>query len=225
MSSNYAFTPQEWEKLPYNVKKSFGYNTDIDMLERFPDLKKIKEIYAQRTHKDIDKIVKYIVIYYSITTPLAKIDDHIERKKCAALETGWEVGNNERFNPDVEDILFCKNEDVNAMIIGYLRHFKNVKFSLLKTMIESFYSKLEMVLNDSNSSKKSDEELEKVRGELLKQAVGLEKEISESTKSFLTDESPYLQDNLFSFVEKEQFQLMLSPEKQLAIRHASQETA
>ena len=48
----------------------------------------------------------------------------------------------------------------------------------------------------------------------------MEQSLSKLTLDFLTDESPYLQNDLFSLVEKEDLKLMLSPE----LRHAKRES-
>ena len=226
MPIEYRFTEKEWAKLKYNVKdKSHGYNTDIGMLDRFPDLKReVPELSGKMpAGLDPDLVIKYIIIYYSITSPIAKVGDLIERKKVAAKETGFPMGANERFLEQYEDILFCRYREINTMIVAFIRSFKSTKFSMICACNESLYSKIELLLNSGVEiyEKKTPEEIEKYRGDIFKQAEAMEQSLSKLTLDFLTDESPYLQQDLFSFVEKEGLKLMLSPE----LRHAARESA
>ena len=218
--SEYHFTDKEWSALPYNVR-GLGYTKSIGILDRFKELNNIKEFLVPLPGLDKDIVLAYIIMNYSPTTPLLKIADVVERKKAAALESGMIVGDiSKRLDPEYEEILFCKNHKVNNMIVAYLKTFRNIKWALLCTAIESFYAKVKMILNFSNDSEtKTDEEIEKIRGELYKQAETLEASVSRLTFDFLTDDNPYLKEDLFSFVEKEDTVLMLSPE----LRHAARE--
>jgi hypothetical protein len=223
---NYRFTEKEWQKLKYNVKdKSTGYTSNIGMLDRFPDLVRevpvLKNKLPAQYNLDHDLIIKYIVIMYSPTSPIHKISDPIERKKAAAIEADFPFISDDRLEEDYESVLYCKYPQVNSMIIAFLKHFKSTKFTIICVGTESLYNKLEMLLNGTpdDHEKKSAEDIEKVRGELFKQIESMEKSLTAHVSEFLTDESPYLKDDLFCFVEKESNKLMLSPE----LRHAARE--
>lgn len=226
IESDYRFTEKEWAVLPFNIHdKKSGYSPHFGVIDRFPELRSISEFTAPIEPKaiDKDKVISYIIMFYSPTTPLNKIPDIIERKKTAAIESGMDINTEtNRLSPEYEDILFCRNKHVNGMIISYLRKFKNTKWSLLCTGNESFYLKLKMILDITNDSEsKTDQEIEKVRGELFKQAETMEASISRLSDEFLNDDSPYLKEDLFSFIEKQKTILMLSPE----LRHAQRSTS
>lgn len=224
MSSEYYFSEKEWSALPYNFKdKKLGYDDTFAMMDRFPDLKTMPEFTRpiQPTGLDKNAVIAYIILFYSPTTPLSKIPDIIDRKKTAAIEAGMVVDpETHRLPADCEEVLYCKNKHVNGMIIAYLRKFKNTKWALLCTGNESFYLKLKMILDITNDSdSKTDQEIEKIRGDLFKQAETMEASLSRIVSEFLSDDSPYLRGDLFSFMEeKSDVVLMLSPELRNAAR-------
>jgi len=119
-----------FEKLPYCVDGKVSY------IKEYPELQKIPE-FSLDTGFDFDKIFKWVVLIFSQETPLLEIKNQVERKIRAAQEVGF---NDEK--EDVKEFLSCRNDNVNAIIIAYLRRQKNKKFAMLMAYEDAFYNQL-----------------------------------------------------------------------------------
>lgn len=164
-------------------------------------------------------LIRYITLFYDPKSPLpTRINDHIERKKAAALIAGFK-DKNESFPKAIEDILYCKNKKANMMIVEYLRYLKNPDWAFLCTNYEAYYKILIELVNDAESlsekgSSKTTIDIAVTRTKLSEQADIMAEKLSERTLKFMAqDTSPYLKDHLFDLIETEQEKPKITAER------------
>lgn len=91
----------------------------VDKLREYPEFRKtVKPLeYA--------KVFKYIILMYDFDSPYrTKITDYYTRKRKAALDAGFKLQAKEkRFDSSVEAMLIGENDNINDMVIRYIRLF------------------------------------------------------------------------------------------------------
>lgn len=206
-----GFDPHDFAHMMFNV---MAVPAGKAMIEAFPVLTKYPE-FTILTDLDHDSLLKYIFLLYDKKTPLKKIDDLIKRKIEAAQMAGFETDRNGYFNKDIDAAMKGFNEDVNAMIIRLLRIQHDVTFATMVTGYESLYQKLALTLSATSAfEKKSDVEMEKIKGGLWEQAKKMRDDLNQMADDILNyDDNPYLKKDLFCVIDRESEELMLSPEK------------
>ena len=157
------FTSKDLSKLPFSVEEGISYLKEYPQLSRYPEFNQdvIKELPYS-----FDKIFRYIVLLYSPTTPLSQIADYKERKDTAAGIVGIEI---ERLS---------KDENVNKVLIGYLRMMKSPKWVKLVTFQEAYFNQAQRLLNDDTVS---GERTERIIANLESLESKIEKTISDLT--------------------------------------------
>lgn len=163
-------------------------------------------------------LIRYIVLFYDPKSPLLhKIQDHVERKKAAALIAGFK-SDDIKFADEVNEILYCKNREANTMIIEYLRYLKNPEWAYLASAWESYFKILLELASDVKTFEKGNKtaiDVANSRAALSQKASEMSEMIGEKTIKFLSqDTSPYLKTNLFDLIEVEKRKNKITPERQ-----------
>lgn len=169
---------------------------------------------------DIDSAIKYMCLVYDPKSPVPmRITDVNTVRQTAAILAGFKNNDSGNFEPEVERIMKCRNPVFNKMLVRYLRFFNDDYFAMLVTARQALYNKQAMILNaglelDENNDK-SDIEIEKLKGELMKQADAVLISIDNYTNRLLNnDKNPFLRENLFAIVDAEASKPKLKPETQ-----------
>lgn len=207
---------KDFSTLTYNVMK---HKIDANLLRIFPTFESIDSF---RQYKgDTNRVIRYIVLCYDKGSPILNryMQDDVKRKVLAAQYAGWESDQEGNFSDEVDNILKCKDTDVNAMIIGFIRTFNDPNWALLMTGMESYYQKLQQIMNaDFGGGKRDVFQIEETKGKLFKQAQGMSQSLNEAATKLLNDENPFLRRDLYSTIDQEaKMRLMITPERMIGI--------
>lgn len=196
------FNKSDFEKLRFRVDLIDLLETDI--LHVFPELKYREEfspsnlVEASSKHAKIGQILAFIVYVYDFNSPYAKKynDDILKRKKVVADAVLFGRNPLGEFYTPVTNIIQCKNDTVNKMIICFLRILKNQYWSSLCTYQEALRISEACLLNPEIESKDKKANLE--------MAITLRKEIAQIQQSFLVDGNSNLESALYDAIEDEE---------------------
>lgn len=217
-----GYSKTDFSQMMFDITTVTGKKNVLDVfssLKIYPDF---TQIIVDKDGDVIDKnaLLKYIFLVYDRESPVVKQNDNlIKRKLEAAQMAGFPTESEGFFAPGVDAAMKGLNSAVNAMIIRFCRMHSGALYSALVTVNEAYYYKLQLTLTPSEEHKtKSEIELEKIKGDLWRQALVMMKDIAELTKDLLAqDNSPYLKKDLFCLIDKETLELNLTPER-IAIR-------
>lgn len=207
---------KDFDTLTYNVMK---YKSDVNLLSKFPTFYQIDSF--REYSGDTSKVIRYIVLCYDKGSPIMNRyrQDDTKRKVLSAQYAGWDADSEGLFDQEVDDIMKCKNKDVNNMIIDFLRTFNDPNWALLMTGTESYYQKLRQIINaDFGDGKRDVFQVEETKGKLFKQAQDMSKSLSEAASNFLMDENIYLKRDLYSTIDHEaKNKLNITPERMIGL--------
>ena len=176
------FKKTDFDVLPYSVDGTPDY------IEAYPALNKYPEFNKKTRAKlpcDFNMIFKYIVLFYTPRTPLMQITDVSERKEAAANLAGL----------DTEKLF--DNDEVNELIIRYLRIVKNYKWSKLLLWTEGFWNQGRKLLSGKTETGERTEKL-------LSTIDDLEIRIEKTLAEFLSnDPSEKLKTDVLQAIEEE----------------------
>lgn len=208
---------EDFQAMTYNV---MAVPLDENILDHFPSLKMFKEFeptFLEDEGIDHNSVLRYIFLMYQKRTPLMKIDDLIERKLEAARMAGLPFDENGMPHPYIDQMLKGQLFIISEMIIRLVRMQGNLKFASLMIGTEAFYKKHQAILADVDMDgiNKSETDIEKVKGELWKQALQMQEQLDRLALELLNeDNNPYLKEDLFCIVDREQSKLsMPTPER------------
>lgn len=214
----YIFGPEEFELMLFNPTTT---KQGTDLL-KIPALSKIGNWQSVRLVPGIDKnkLIRYICLYYDPYSPSAQIkqgeyagEGYKKRKLWCAAMAGFEFDEDGMFNTDVEDALRNKNREANLMAIDFLIEFNDIDYVALRVGTEAYNNKLFQINNlDISSKTKNDVEIEKIRGELWKQALAMLQDLHTISERILKDDSKLLKKDLFCVINKSAASLKLNPE-------------
>lgn len=186
------FSSKDFEGLLYNVTL---IPSTRKVMEKFPKLKSLPSFKHRFKKLDKEKVVRYIILMYDQGTPFRKRYNKINLRKIEVakyVHFQHKVGG--LFNSEVNDMLMGENRDVNKMIVEYVRHQKNYKYTYLVGLEEGFYAILQEVTSGKigNLTKLKDmqEQLEHTMSEILND-----------------DKSAGLRQDLMEFIEEERLEL------------------
>jgi hypothetical protein len=205
------FSNEEFSTMLFNVMNIPSGKT---ITEVYPELAKYPE-FGNYTGMEPETLLRYVFLMYDRHTPLKKVDDIISRKIQAAQIAGFEPNEKGYFDRLVDDMMRGFNADVNKMIIRALRLQHDITFSTMVTGNEALYQKQELILSAADEGeKKSPVEIEKIKGELWKQAKAMRDDLDKLALICLNnDNNPYLKKDLFCVIDRESQQLNLTPER------------
>ncbi len=171
----------------------------ISALEKFPEFK----VHISK-HISRATVIRYIIMMYDFNTEMPEyFPDYMVRKREVARISGFKLRDGDRFREEVEDILIGENQQVNDMIVRYVKLFENPDY----VTYVSYWSMLNaevvksLAANDAKEVKIIRENIDKLR-----QTIGeLSREI------FKGDDSKSLRRALYRGMERDK--LGIRPEE------------
>lgn len=180
------------------------------VFEAYPEFQLYPEM-DQKNFKGLklsfEKVLKYIILYYSPNILRDAFPDIASRKREAALIAGFVINKQtHRFATNVEELLSCENIKANRIIIRFLRRAENKKFAQLCVFEEAKAKQMQKLLDGVGDK---DKELTKV---VIENVKSLNQDIEDLEKDILNeDKSPPLVDLLYNEVDYSN--LGISPEE------------
>lgn len=144
----------------WKYEKLIGLSLREKVFDVYPHLKKYPElnpnkIKAKVKRMSFDKILRYVMIYYSDNVLRHTIPEIPRRKKEAALLAGFELSESMgKFGPDVEEMLLCRNHVINKMIVRFLRRSENKKFLQLCVFEEARAKQMQKLIDGIGEKEK-----------------------------------------------------------------------
>jgi hypothetical protein len=188
---------QEFSKLkysPYDVPQKYSELGD----SKFKFCLEIEE-FLQPLPVDVsfNKVLKYIIFNYTIKTPLAAIDNYIKRKvEAGRLADFPEIIDTPDFEKQYEDIILCKNKEVNRMITKFCVMQHDVEFMTLMKYLDYY------LLEFNNFEKEAEANKRKY---ILDNMDVIQKTITSCTEILLNnDNNSLLKESVFELIEEEQ---------------------
>lgn len=216
MKPSVLFNDKEFETLTYNVMK---HKLDANLLKIFPTFDAIKSFHQCKHERN--RIIRYIVLCYDKGSPILQryMQDDVKRKTLSAQYAGWTPDEEGIFDDWVDSVMKCLDHEVNAMIIDFLRTYNDPNWALLMTGMESYYQKLQQIMNaDFGGGKRDIFQIEETKGKLFKQAQQMSEALDLAAKKILQDENPYLRRDLYSTIDQEsKNRLNITPERMLGL--------
>jgi hypothetical protein len=177
------FSSKDFEGLLYNITL---VSPNKKVVVAFPKLASLPSFRHTFRKIDKEKIIRYIILMYDKDTPFRKRYNKVNQRKIeVARYVGFEHEDGGLFSDDVNDMLMGNNNDVNRMVVEYVRHQKNYKYTYLVGLEEGFHTILQEVTNGkiSNLSKLEDmqNQLEQTMTDLLNddKSIGLREDLME----------------------------------------------
>lgn len=152
--------PEDFKDLQYKIH---GLPAKESVLKKFPELQRFPEFTQNKLTAglDKDKVIRYIIYCYDKRCPFLSEKNLTKRKALCALEAGFELTAKEVFPTAVQTMLEGKNEQINRMVIRFVRNQRDMKYALLVSGTETYYdniAKIAAIEKDSDvndSSQKS----------------------------------------------------------------------
>lgn len=212
------YNPSEYSKLRFKVM-------DIDILsydpnKSFPEINDYPEfsdpIYLSQLGDKFKNVFAYIVLCYDFNSPHVKHNEIlIKRKRDAATDAMFTKENSSKFDKFYEDIILCRNDVVNRMIIRFVRILRVSDWSTLVAYEEKLNQQLQKLLDNTGVLEPNDEKT------IIASTKTLRQEIAELRSNILQgDTTESLKVSLYDTIETEE--LDLSPED-IARRHTLKE--
>ncbi len=200
------YNKDEYQKLRFRVDEvdvlSYDPIISFPEIKYYPELSDSNLISGLVMNNLYGQIFAWIVYAYDPTSPYVRLNDGIIKRKTEAMEAvGISKNKNGKYDQFIERILTNGNEEVNRMIIRFLKLVRNSQWAILSTYQETLYRQLDELRSGSAEKDK----------DTISNTQTLSKEIDELQLTFLTnDDSSYLREALYDAIEIEN--LALKPE-------------
>lgn len=148
------FTQEDFTSMRYRVDL---LSEKQDPLEVFKEFKFFNEFVNPELPEKVsfNKVFRYIGYLYQPHSPLKRIfADVLKRKVEAAKLADFDMNKEKRFTKEYQDIINDKYECINAMIIRFIRTFKNIEMAELSIYEEEYYKELLALKNESEATDK-----------------------------------------------------------------------
>lgn len=144
------FRASDFKKMLVNVHAAAA---GTDML-KIPLYKNNKEFSEKVMGVNINTLLRYIPCMYDRESPFIRtIEDLRKRKYESALYAGFKLGDDNKFNPEVEKrVIRCQDKSVSGMIIRYCMLQRSVLFQEWIAVQEAYYKEQDRILSDSSYS-------------------------------------------------------------------------
>lgn len=197
--AEYPYLPEDFGMMNFPVNKI--KNEEGKVFSIYPSLGALRS--WKKKMDDKHHVMVYILAFYDRLSPAQKIREITKRKIWCACYAGWEVDDESGLFIDaVDDILKCRNRIVNDMIIDYLRIDGDADWMMLCVAWETYCNKMVNLTTQEDSTKKTNIELEKVRGDVFKHAITLKNDLKQIADEFLMEHNPLLRRDLFCAIDK-----------------------
>jgi hypothetical protein len=200
------YNKDEYKKLRFRVDEidvlSYDPRVSFPEINYYPELSDKALISGLVMKNMYGQIFAWIVYAYDPTSPYVRLNDGIIKRKTEAMEAvGISKNKNGKYDDNIERILINKDEEVNRMIIGFLKRVRNSQWAILCSYQETLYRQLDELRSGSAEKDK----------DTISNTQILSKEIEELQFTFLTnDNSDTLREALYDAIEIEN--LALKPE-------------
>lgn len=134
----------------WKYEKLVGLNMNKKVFDVYPHLKKFPELNPKAlkdTRLSFDKILRYVMIFYSNNVLRYTIPEVMRRKREAAFIAGFEFTKENKFGQWVEEMILCKNMSINKMIVRFLRRSENKKFLQLCVFEEARAKQMQKLID------------------------------------------------------------------------------
>lgn len=189
-----------------------------NVLKNTPKLAEINVFCEYSGNLKADNVIRYIACVYDRASPIRKKFESDDKKKktWAARYAGWEADKEGVFEQEIDDILKCRNQEVNKMILEYVRLYNDPEWSLIQVGYEAYYQKLQSILSISGESDKAKDKAgtEKIKGELFNQAQQMGTDLSKMSTRITGDDNRLLRRDLYCTIEDStRNRLNITPER------------
>ena len=198
---NLRFRVDEVDVLTYDPRVSFPE------IMHYPELSDTKLIQGLLKSNLYGKMFSYIVFAYDPTSPFVRFNDSIIKRKVERMEVcGIRKKKDGKYEAEIEHVMINMNEEVNRMIIRYLKLVKNSDWAILSSYQETLFRQLDQLRSGSADKDK----------DTIANTQTLSKEIASLQFNFLAgDNRGNLLESLYDAIEIER--LALKPEDIAAI--------
>ncbi len=176
----------------------FSGPKDSNLMQRFPQLSLYPEFREAEKMQilKINDVIRYIVAVYD-KRGLRVYEESIQKRKKIACEmVGWKNANG-TIKSSAQDAMDGKNIAVNRMIIRYMKIHKNIKYTSLVALEESYFNLVAKMM-DPEAIKSADHTLFK----------NLESDIEQRVTEFFSgDSSKSLYGDLIDEIEMDKLEL------------------
>lgn len=224
------FNDDDFSDLMYNI---FSVDESINLLSKFKGLSlltsfvnyKIEDplpgnvdLEDKKVKQNLDRnrVIRYIICAYDRNSPILQKfqQDEIKRKTISAMYAGFQCNDDGYFDKDVTDMMMCKYNDINSMIIDYVRQYNDPEYSLLVTGYEAYYKKLNHIMMDDEASKRDTFQMEETKGKLFSQAKAMASDLDKLAAKILTDNNKLLKSELYCLIDQQsKNKLNITPER------------
>ena len=206
------YSAKDFKALFFNV---YDMHVKDKLFEKFPILQSYPAFRAELPNTlSRTKVFRYIGFAFDRNTPLKNLNDVMKIRNYAAQLAGFKVYSNGKFDHQVENMLYSKNEKVNAMIIQFCIITEGDDYATLLSFTEALRKENLKLLNSEESSTTSN---------AIKNINALRKEVNALRKTLIrADKDTLLEKSLYNFAEAED--LGLSPEAYAEKLEASKNT-
>lgn len=205
------FKSKDFENILYPVHT---LKKGMDIFDILPELLDYKE-FTLPIPASIkrEKLFTYIVYAYDSKSPyVTKIDNIKDRKIQAALDAGFRTTDAKGFTDSVLKMLNCENDNINEMIIRYLR-IQGKDITGLAVDQEAYYQiNLRIIRGLAGNDDEKDKQAE-AKAKLSKQKDDMRLRLEENARNFLEQEIAIgLHKKLWELAEDEAEFIKLTPE-------------
>ena len=188
-----VFADSEFDRMMFNVHRVPRQRSIVKAFSRMGKVPEFRK--AMSGGIDKNKAIRYVCLMYDKNTPFrTRYPDIMKRKMEVALHAGFKLEADGIFPEKVEEMMSGKNSSVNRIMVAFVRMHRNVKYSYLISIEESFYFLMEEV----------------ARGEMknLNRLKEIQGEIEETTMEMLNDDNnTNVKEDLFKYIEDQRLKL------------------
>ncbi len=145
---------RRWKRADFRgwkYQKLVGLGAQKRVLDVYPHLKKYPELKLSKRELgklSFDKVLRYVMIYYSDNVLRHTMPETLRRKREAAFIAGFNFGDKtNKFGPEVERMLLCQNSGINRLIVRFIRRSENKKFLQLCVFEEARAKQMQKLID------------------------------------------------------------------------------
>jgi len=200
------FVSKDFEGLLLNI---FQHRIGTDLFKVFPVLSKYEEFTVNVPHIKKENLLRYIIYAFDKNSPLAAINDILERRVEALKLAGFTPhGTTHKWAHGLDRMVKSLNPKVNHAIIRYCMLQGDTDYTVLVTYEDSLLKELDRLINfDAGEEDDSGEK----KKELIANINTLRKDINTLKQEFFANNVDlFLLRSLSEFAESKK--ILLSPE-------------
>jgi hypothetical protein len=113
-----------------------------DLKKKYPDLFRWDEFQIETDKFDLGVAIKYVLLMYDKRSPLFRLERNIKKRKeiaGALAEFPKHPGSQNKLYPVYQDIMDGKVPEVQRMVVRFIIHQKDLKYSQYARLCETYY--------------------------------------------------------------------------------------